>query len=333
MYIEKNERYSISRTYQNVNSEENKKFWDYSSKKVTWGNVDDYSVGRVLGKGNFSTVYKGIHKSTKEHVTIKILEKDRADKIRREISVLRRLKGGRNVAHIFDVVKDYNVNKKCIVMHFYKNDNLITRNTTLDEREVKLYMYQLLNGLNEAHGKGVIHRDIKPSNIVINRKRMRLKIIDWGMADFYHPYKEYHLRVGSHYYKAPELLLGMKQYDYSLDMWSFACLFSGLICNSFPFFKGKEEPDLLRSISGFFGKYELLSYIEKYSLSEPCKENLEAIYNGSEESKMVLESSGSSFKSELALDLISKVMRVDHQERLTAKEAMEHPYFDEVRNI
>lgn len=56
----------------------------------------------------------------------------------------------------------------------------------------------------------------------------QLRLIDWGLAEFYHPGTDYHIRVGSRYYKAPELLVGYKQYDYSLDMWSVGCMFASM---------------------------------------------------------------------------------------------------------
>ncbi|MDP5292467.1 hypothetical protein Q9290_09215 [Oceanimonas sp. CHS3-5] len=146
-------------------------------------------------------------------------------------------------------------------------------------------------------------------------------------------YSEYPITVSSYHYRAPELLLGMKQYDYSLDMWSFACIFAGLVCNSFPFVKGRDKSnvELLRNISGLLGENEFWNYIEKYGLNGVSEEILGAIVNPSEEGRLVLMRSDSALKSNLALDLISKVLKVDHQERLTAREAMEHPYFDEVR--
>lgn len=59
--------------------------------------------------------------------------------------------------------------------------------------------------------------------------RFQLRLIDWGLAEFYHPGTDYHIRVGSRYYKAPELLVGYKQYDYSLDMWSVGCMFASMV--------------------------------------------------------------------------------------------------------
>lgn len=58
---------------------------------------------------------------------------------------------------------------------------------------------------------------------------VQLRLIDWGLAEFYHPGTDYHIRVGSRYYKGPELLVGYKRYDYSLDMWSVGCMLASLV--------------------------------------------------------------------------------------------------------
>lgn len=55
-------------------------------------------------------------------------------------------------------------------------------------------------------------------------------MIDWGLAEFYHPDREYNVRVASRYYKGPELLVDLQTYDYSLDMWSLGCMFASMVC-------------------------------------------------------------------------------------------------------
>ena len=58
---------------------------------------------------------------------------------------------------------------------------------------------------------------------------MQLRLIDWGLAEFYHPGAELHTRVASRYYKGPELLVGYKHYDYSLDIWSVGCILAAMV--------------------------------------------------------------------------------------------------------
>lgn len=58
---------------------------------------------------------------------------------------------------------------------------------------------------------------------------IQLRLIDWGLAEFYHPGTEYNVRVASRYFKGPELLVDFQEYDYSLDMWSLGCMFASMV--------------------------------------------------------------------------------------------------------
>ena len=100
---------------------------------------------------------------------------------------------------------------------------------TLKEQDVKYYLFQLLQALEYSHSRGIIHRDVKPMNIIIDQKTNRLKLIDWGLAEFYLPGQEYNVRVASRPYKGPELLIGYKKYGYSLDIWSAGCVFASMV--------------------------------------------------------------------------------------------------------
>ena len=100
-------------------------------------------------------------------------------------------------------------------------------------------------GLKHIHRNDYVHRDLKPSNVVISDENHLedLKLIDWGLADFYHPDKEYNVRVASRYYKGPELLVDDRLYHYSLDIWSLGCTMAGMIFKVDTFFKGSDNFD------------------------------------------------------------------------------------------
>lgn len=74
-----------------------------------------------------------------------------------------------------------------------------------------------------------MHRDVKPQNIIVNHQKKILKLIDWGLAEFYHMGQDYNVRVASRYFKGPELLVDYNYYDYSLDMWSTGAMFASMV--------------------------------------------------------------------------------------------------------
>jgi casein kinase II subunit alpha len=113
----------------------------------------------------------------------------------------------------------------------------------LDDFSVRVYIYKILEALEFSHSHGIMHRDVKPLNIVIDHDAKELRLIDWGLADFYIPEKEYNVRVASRYYKGPELLVDDKLYHYSLDIWSLGCTMAGMMFKIDTFFKGADNFD------------------------------------------------------------------------------------------
>src|SRR5699024_6416649 len=105
-----------------------------------------------------------------------------------------------------------------------------------------------------------------PHNIMIDHQKRKLKLIDWGLAEFYHPRKEYNVRVASRYYKGPELLVDLQLYDYSLDMWSLGCVLAGMIFRREPFFLGQDNYDQLIKIVKVLGSDKFREYEAKYKL-------------------------------------------------------------------
>ena len=108
-------------------------------------------------------------------------------------------------------------------------------------------------------------------------------MIDWGLAEFYHPKTEYNVRVASRYFKGPELLVDFQEYDYSLDMWSYGCMFASMVRSILflcvlpdgfmtqifrkePFFHGHDNYDQLVKITKVLGTDELYAYIDKYNI-------------------------------------------------------------------
>ena len=106
------------------------------------------------------------------------------------------------------------------------------------DRDVRYYILEVLKALDYCHSMGIMHRDVKPHNVMIDHEKRKLRLIDWGLAEFYHPEREYNVRVASRYFKGPELLVDLQEYDYALDMWSLGCMVAGMIFRREPFFHG-----------------------------------------------------------------------------------------------
>ena len=187
-------------------------------------------------------------------------------KIRREIKILQTLKGGVNIINLIDVVRDPMTKTPALIMEFVDTGDVDFRTLykTFTDFDIRYYIYEVLKALDYCHSKGVIHRDVKPHNIMIDHENRKLRLIDWGLAEFYHPGQEYNVRVASRYFKGPELLVDLQVYDYSLDIWSLGCMFAGMIFQKEPFFQGKDNYDQLVKIAKVLGTEELFAYIDKY---------------------------------------------------------------------
>uniref|UniRef100_A0A8C8Z2A0 Casein kinase II subunit alpha n=1 Tax=Prolemur simus TaxID=1328070 RepID=A0A8C8Z2A0_PROSS len=232
---------SRARVYAEVNSLRSREYWDYESHVPSWGNQDDYQLVRKLGRGKYSEVFEAINITNNERVVVKILKPVKKKKIKREVKILENLRGGTNIIKLIDTVKDP------VVGQLYQ---------ILTDFDIRFYMYELLKALDYCHSKGIMHRDVKPHNVMIDHQQKKLRLIDWGLAEFYHPAQEYNVRVASRYFKGPELLVDYQMYDYSLDMWSLGCMLASMIFRKEPFFHGQDNYDQVRLYLTPFQKWK-----------------------------------------------------------------------------
>ena len=135
---------------------------------------------------------------------------------------------------------------------------------TFTDYDMRFYIREVLKALDYCHAQGIMHRDVKPHNIMIDHSKRQLRLIDWGLAEFYHPNTPVNVRVASRYYKGPELLVDYQLYDYSLDIWSLGCMFAGMIFRREPFFRGSDNYDQLVRIAKVLGFDGLQNYLNKY---------------------------------------------------------------------
>ncbi|KAG8041813.1 hypothetical protein G9C98_007117 [Cotesia typhae] len=141
---------------------------------------------------------------------------------------------------------------------------------------------------------GIMHRDVKPHNVMIDHENRKLRLIDWGLAEFYHPGQEYNVRVAS---------------------------------RKEPFFHGHDNYDQLVRIAKVLGTEELFEYLDKYHIELDPRFNDILGRHSRKRWERFVHSENQHLVSPESLDFLDKLLRYDHYERLTAREAMDHPYF------
>ena len=200
----------LPKHYAKVCEERGPAYFDYQSLDVKFGELHNYEIEEKVGRGKYSDVFKGCVIPSDDPVAIKILKPVKKDKIKRELKILKALSGTKHCNQLVDIVRDPGTKTVSLILKYVetygKAFKLLAKSFTIDD--VKHYFKQALTALNEAHSRGVMHRDIKSYNLLIDSEKRHLELIDWGLAEFYHPGKEYNLRVGNKTFKAPELLLG-----------------------------------------------------------------------------------------------------------------------------
>lgn len=323
---------SISRVHADFNSHMPASYWDYEAFTIRWGSQDKYEIVEKVGRGKYSDVFSGINVATEEPIIIKVLKPVRSKKIKREAKILQNLAGGPNIIELKDLVIEPESRTPSFIFEYVNSTDHRELYPRLTDQDIRFYLFQLLRALDFAHSRGIIHRDVKPHNVMIDHAKRKLRLIDWGLAEFYHAGVAYNVRVASRHYKGPELLVDLLEYDYSLDLWSLGCMLGQMIFQIDLLFAGRDNNDQLVKIVKILGSAKLHDYLTKYQLvlGKQYAALEKEVHPGKPWSAFVTEKN-QHLAHPVAIDLLDRLLRYDHQERLTAEEAMAHPYFDPVR--
>lgn len=146
-------------------------------------------------------VFEGVNVHNTQKCIIKILKPVKKKKIKREIKILQNISSGPNVIKLLDVVRDPDSKTPCLVFEYVNNQDFKTLYPSLSDYDIRYYILELLKALDYSHSQGIMHRDVKPHNVMIDHQKRQLRLIDWGLAEFYHPGHEYNVRVASRYFK------------------------------------------------------------------------------------------------------------------------------------
>jgi len=298
-------------------------------EKVQSKKIDKYQKIEKIGEGTYGVVYKCKDSNGEIYALKKIRLQAEEEGIPstaiREISLLKELQHV-NIVKLLDVI--HTDKKLTLVFEFLEQDlNKLIEGLSsegLDKPTVKSYLYQLLKGVAYIHKFKILHRDLKPQNLLISREGI-LKIADFGLARGYGiPVKNYTHEVVTLWYRPPDVLLGSKNYLTTVDMWSIGCIFAEMITGK-ALFMGVSETDQLKKIFKIKGTPTENYWPEAYKLPEWNSENFEQ-HPEDNLAKFV----GSKLDNE-GLDLLNSMHQPNPEKRVSANDALNHPYFSDLQ--
>ena len=298
----------------------------------------NYEIRRVLGSGSFGYVFEAYDHTNNQLVALKRIEKVGKSQSR-EYEILFDVKNCDHVVKILDFYYSKNDQAKQIqnIVFEYMEDNLenmiqtrLKKGLYFSQWEVKFYIFQLQKGLEYIHAKNITHRDLKPENILVNKSNT-VKICDFGSSKYIDEGGKNTPYIVSRYYRAPELILCITNYGSPIDIWATGCILAELITRD-PIFQGKSEGDQLFAIFNMIGSPSEAEYTQ-FSRRVPFDPKLFNDFPVVNRSK---EDFGRQFVNfsdhENLLDLLYKTFQYLPEKRITATEAIQHPFFDEIRS-
>lgn len=199
------------------------------------------------------------------------------------------------------------------------------RTTYLKEEAVRGYMYQLLKAVDHMHRNGIFHRDLKPENLLIGPDGV-LKVADFGSCRGIYskqPYTEY---ISTRWYRAPECLLTDGMYGHKMDVWGIGCVMFEVLA-LFPLFPGTNETDQIDRIHKVLGTPEpsVLDRLKKVGSS-----HVDFSFPPHKRHPLGLAKLAPHLSSDV-VDLMHKLLIYDPEERISAREALKHPWFAKCR--
>ncbi|TKY47747.1 Cyclin-dependent kinase G-2 [Spatholobus suberectus] len=298
--------------------------------------VDEFERLNKIDEGTYGVVYRAKDKKTGKIVALKKVKMEKEKEgfpltSLREINILLSFHHP-SIVDVKEVVVGSNLDSIFMVMEYMEHDLkglMEAMKQPFSQSEVKCIMLQLLEGVKYLHDNWVLHRDLKTSNLLLNN-RGELKICDFGLARQYgSPLKPYTHLVVTLWYRAPELLLGTKQYSTAIDMWSLGCIMAELLSKE-PLFNGKTEFDQLDKIFSILGAPNETIWPGFSELPRVKVNFVKNQYNLLRKKFPATSFTGSPVLSDSGFDLLNKLLTYDPEKRITAEEALNHKWFREV---
>ncbi|KAI6187277.1 Protein kinase domain-containing protein [Aphelenchoides besseyi] len=299
-----------------------------SLSEIGFGKLETYRKILDLGEGTYATVWLGKSNLVADrYVAMKEMRLEHEEGAPctaiREVSLLRSLKHA-NVVTLHDVI--YTDRVLTLVFEYMERDmreymEEIDGLISIDN--VKLFLVQLLRGLSYCHRRRILHRDLKPQNLLINRQG-ELKLADFGLARAQSlPTKTYSNEVVTLWYRPPDVLLGSTDYSTHIDLWGIGCILYEMLLHK-PVFPGQSNDEQLRLIFN--------------TLGTPSPDDCPTLCD-MPAFKQYMEKSGGKKQRAKSLirlprvdgeraDLLEKFLKYEGRKRISANDAMHHPFLD-----
>jgi serine/threonine protein kinase len=282
-------------------SQENKDKWVAEIKRaIGYADLYDfYDLKENLGKGKYGLVKQAVHKRTGRDVAVKIIKKKELslkdlELLKREIEVLKVCQHP-SIIRFYDVFE--NQDYIYIVMELLKGGDFFSylndRNFTIPERRAKQIAHQIGTAIYFLHQFGIAHRDLKPENILMvdDSENSDIKLVDFGLSKTFGPGEMCSEPYGTLCYVAPEILMQLP-YDKAVDCWSFGIIIYLMLGRHLPF-DSTDDKEIGRK-----------TIYQEISFNHPVWSTV----------------------STDGKDLITKLLRKNRKERITIKEALDHPW-------